>query len=293
VEPRQIIGSGITASAIAHLSILMVVIFFAEVHPFGTVTAETIAVDIVSPEEVAEFPKPLEPPVYEIPPKPEIQIPLPSDHPSETKPASAAKSAAAAPPPPPAPPPAAAREAAAQPQKQAALTPQPAQQQPPQPAQQQAAPQPPPPPPQPASASPLPPAIPQEPDVSVKYHVLLGLPAAPGDDFDAPASKSADIASGFIAEFRRHLKTCAKLPASISPSDDIKIKLRVSMTPAGKLSADPVLIEASASMKGPLLMRGAIDALEACQPYAMLPSDKYGEWKKLDLIFTPQDFSHG
>jgi hypothetical protein len=292
VEPRQIIGSGITASAIAHLSVLMVVIFFAEVHPFGTVTAEPIAVDIVSPEEVAAFPKPLEPPVYELPPKPEIQIPLPSDHPSETKPAAAAKSAASAPPPP-SPPPAAAQQATAHPQKQAALTPQPA--------QQQAAPQPQPqpqsqsqpPPPQPASASPLPAPIPQEPDVSVKYHVLLGLPASPGDDFDAPASKSADIASGFIAEFRRHLKTCAKLPASISPSDDIKIKLRVSMTPAGKLSADPVLIEASASMKGPLLMRGAIDALEACQPYAMLPSDKYGEWKKLDLIFTPQDFSHG
>ena len=65
------------------------------------------------------------------------------------------------------------------------------------------------------------------------------------------------------------------------------------MTPDGRLAADPILIEASASMKGPLLMQGAISALQACQPYAMLPADRYGEWKVLDLSFTPQDFSGG
>ena len=35
---------------------------FAEVHPFGSVTAETIAVDIVTPEEVAPVPEKPEPP---------------------------------------------------------------------------------------------------------------------------------------------------------------------------------------------------------------------------------------
>jgi hypothetical protein len=37
-------------------------------------------------------------------------------------------------------------------------------------------------------------------------------------------------------------------------------------------------------------MQGAITALEACQPYAMLPVERYGEWKSLDLSFTPNDF---
>ena len=63
------------------------------------------------------------------------------------------------------------------------------------------------------------------------------------------------------------------------------------MTPEGKLAAEPILIEASASPKGPLLMQSAIQALQACQPYAMLPADRYGEWKVLDLSFTPQDFA--
>jgi hypothetical protein len=31
--------------------------------------------------------------------------------------------------------------------------------------------------------------------------------------------------------------------------------------------------------------------LQACQPYTMLPADRYGEWNVLDLTFTPQDFS--
>ena len=154
--------------------------------------------------------------------------------------------------------------------------------------------------PQPPPTSPLPAYRPPEPDLSIKYHVMLGLPpdlpadlpqAKSGDDFDAPASKTADIASSLITEFRRHLKTCSKLPDSIAPSDKVKVTLRVLMTPEGKLAAEPILIEASASTKGPVLMQGAITALQACQPYAMLPADRYSEWKVLDLSFTPQDFS--
>ena len=131
---------------------------------------------------------------------------------------------------------------------------------------------------------------------------MLGLPPAlpvappkdkSGDDFDAPAMKAAEIASNIVAEFRRHLKTCSKLPGSITPTDRIRITLRAVMTPEGKLAADPILIEASASEKGPALMQSAISALEACQPYAMLPADRYSEWKVLDLSFTPQDFTGG
>jgi len=48
------------------------------------------------------------------------------------------------------------------------------------------------------------------------------------------------------------------------------------MTPDGRLAAEPILIEASASMKGPLLMQGAIRALQACQPLRMPAGDRYG-----------------
>ena len=264
MEPRRLIRSGIAASAIGHLSALTMVLIFAEVHPFGSVTAEPITVDIVSPDEAAKA----EP------------IPMPKTEPSDSFDLSS-KSAASS-----SPAPAAAPTAAAQSQTQAALSTPSLNRQEVQQADAQ---------PQPPSTSPLPAYRPPEPDLSIKYQVLLGLPPdlpqAKSGDFDAPASKTADIASTLITEFRRHLRTCSKLPGSIAPSDKVKVTLRVLMTPEGKLAAEPILIEASASEKGPALMQGAIAALQACQPYAMLPADRYGEWKVLDLSFTPQDFS--
>lgn len=309
MEPRQILKSGITASALAHLSCLLLVIFFAEVHPFSAVTAEPIAVDIVTPEEVVE--KPAEP---QLPPTPKQKAPDSFDLSPKldlsAKTDSAAKAATASSPPPAAAPPPAVKPpqaAAPPPQKQAALAPPsaappssaplsqappaaqaaqaPASNSAPGLAQQPAAPQ------QVTPSPVLPTFVPAPPDVSVKYHVLLGLPQdRPGDGFDAAATQKADVGTDSIAEFRRHLKTCSILPKEIAPSDKVGIKLRVLMTPEGRLAAPPSLIEASASMKGPLLMQSAISALDACQPYAMLPADRYKEWKILDLTFTPQDF---
>jgi hypothetical protein len=282
VEPLRFIRSGIAVSAIGHLSILTMVLVFAEVHPFGSVTAEPITVELVSPAEVGA------PPKEEAPPKPELPKQEPSD--------AVDLSSKSAPPPPPAPA-AAPLEATAPPQKLAALTPKQAAPPATHPVKQPAAAQ-----PQPPATSRAPSFVPPQPDLTVKYNVLLGLPPElpptvpqdrPGDGFDAPASQTADIPSTLITEFRRHLRTCSKLPASVEPSDPIRIKLRVLLAPDGKLAADPILIEASASAKGPALMQSAIAALEACQPYAMLPADRYGEWKEFDLSFTPQDFAGG
>lgn len=273
---RIVIPTGITASAVAHVSLLALVLLFSDVHPFGAVTAEQIPVEIVTPQELAEQQAPAEKTAAE-PTAETSAAPTPQPELSQSE-----KSAAASEPPAPASP------APVQPQQQAALAAPPVAQPPLQP-----------PPPQPQQAAP---AYKQpEPDISVKYQVLLGLPPElppmqlqgrdKGDDnFDAPATQSADIAGNVVAEFRRHLKSCSKLPAALKRSDDVKVKLRVMMTPQGRLAAEPVLIEASASAKGPLLMQSAISALSACQPYGMLPADRYGEWKVLDLSFTPQDF---
>lgn len=282
MEPRQIISSGITASAIVHLSFLVLVIFFTEVHPFGSVATETIAVDLVTPEEVRDNTPP--PP----PPEPKTQA---FDLSSNAAPAGSPPAAS----PPPA---AAAQPAPASRQKQAAAAKPSTDRQPPaaqptaaQPTADQS--------PAPAitssatpASTPAPAYVPAQPDLSIKYHVMLGLPQdRPGDGFDAAATQVADVGSSPIAEFRRHLKTCSTLPKSITPSDKLAIKLRVFMTPEGRLGAEPVVIEGTASTKALALIQSAMQALQACQPYAMLPADKYSEWKILDLNFTPQDFA--
>jgi hypothetical protein len=142
-----------------------------------------------------------------------------------------------------------------------------------------------------------------EPDVTVKYGVMLGLPPelppelpkdAPKDDGgDAKDSIAAKLPSEVIAALRRHLKSCAKLPAGVDPTDNVNIKLRTVFATDGTLARPPILIEAPPSAKGVAIVKSATAALQACQPYKMLPADKYDEWKILDLPFSPRDFGGG
>jgi hypothetical protein len=274
VEQDQAIRTGVTASAIAHMSIVALLVLMSEVHPFGSST-EPIAVDIVTPQEIEP-----ERPKQKLEPEETTPFKLPDPAVSAQQ---ASSSPGAAPEP--------ARPAAATPPQSAA--PQQASRPERRGASVAAAPQ-----AQLGSASPA--YRPPEPDLSVKYNVLLGLPTDtppmvnPGksdDGFDATASSAADISSSVIAEFRKHLKTCSKLPPSVKPSDHIIVKLRVLLAQDGRLAAEPAIGGGSANMKAIELLQSAIAAVKQCQPYKMLPVDRYGEWKVLDLDFTPKDFS--
>ena len=251
-------------SIVTHLTVLTVGLGYAGVRPFETAPVEAIAVDLVSPAEVKEA-------TPEAPPKPTPPLEIP-DLSIKEQPAAASKPAA---PPPPQQAAAIAGRRFCGPSKGRRETG----------ALQPAA----------AASSPAPQPSwrPPEPDLSVKYQVNLGLPARPGDDFDTVAFTAAKVSTDDVAKFREHLKTCSVLPASIAPTDKVTIRLRANFLPDGTLASAPLLIEASASAKGPLLMQAAIEALVACQPYAALPADKYNEWKVLDLSFTPRDFKGG
>ncbi|HEY0236098.1 MAG TPA: hypothetical protein VGC86_13740, partial [Afipia sp.] len=126
-----------------------------------------------------------------------------------------------------------------------------------------------------------------QPDITEKYGTMFNL-SNTGYSGDTMAAK---IEASAVDTFRAHLRKCSQMPPNITAADKVKIVLRVALTPDGNLISAPALIEASASPKGPYLMQAAIKALQACQPYNMLPADKYKEWRVLDLSFTPQDFS--
>jgi len=259
LQPKLFNPSGMAFSIATHLTVLAVGFGYAGVRPFETAPVEAIAVDIVPAEELKQATQmalPESKPPLEIADRSTSDLPA---APSSSK-ALPAQERASAQPAAPQPEPTAARQAALQ---TAAATIQPASWQPP------------------------------DPDLTVKYQVNLGLPARAGDDFDAPAFAAAKVSNDHIARFRERLKSCAVLPESVAPGDKVTIRLRANFLPDGRLASAPLLIEASASAKGPVLMRAAIDALEGCQPYAALPADRYSEWKVLDLSFTPQDFRRG
>lgn len=280
--------TGAAISVTAHVAALTAWLLLAGVRPFEPTTAEAITIDIVTPEEAPPLPK-----------EPDYSFPTLDEKSQENSQAKSQEQAAQkqqqeAAPQQPADPPAQAQNPASKPKqdtKQAALQQlQPGQSKPaaPQPQQQQAQPQTPP-PPQPQQEVPT-----AAPDITSKFGMMFTLPdAGASGDFDAKATAKANISREDAAALRAHLKTCSVLPRSVSPSDNVSVVLRVAFRKDGTLAAEPLLIEASASEKGPALMRGAIDALEKCQPYAMLPADRYDQWRMLDLSFAPKDFKGG
>lgn len=301
MELRTIIRTDLAASAIAHLTLVTLIILISEVHPFHAAPPETVSVDIVTPEQVKQEEIKAEEKAQEEakdkPPEPLPDLKLPKldftdedKAPAASKPAVQQQAAALSPSPQPSP----------EPQR-------PAQRQPPQP----------PPPPKPREANTQPQAQPQpalqpspqamppayqapEPDVTVKYGVLLGLPpelppelpkeASKDDGGDARDSIAAKLPPEVVAALRRHLRNCAKLPTGLAPSDNVNIKLRAVFATDGTLAREPILIEAPPSAKGVALVKSAMAALQSCQPYKMLPASLYGEWKVMDLPFSPRDF---
>ncbi|WP_027575133.1 hypothetical protein [Bradyrhizobium sp. WSM1743] len=302
MELRKIIRTDIAASAIAHLTLVALIIVISEVHPFHAAPPETVTVDIVTPEQVkqeeAKAEEKEEAKEKSPEPLPDLKLPkLDVTDKADAASKPAAKQQAAAP----------------SPSPQASPEPQQKQPQPSQASKQREAdvhPQPQPPQSQPMPQTP-PQAMPQQqaapppayqapqPDVTVKYGVMLGLPpelppepkAAPKDDGgDAKDSIAAKLPAEVIAALRRHLRSCAKLPAGVAPTDNVHVKLRTVFATDGTLAREPILIEAPPSAKGVAIVKSAMSALQNCQPYKMLPANLYGEWKVLDLPFSPRDF---
>ncbi|EKS38831.1 hypothetical protein [Afipia clevelandensis] len=282
--------TGAAISVAAHVAVLTAWLMLAGVRPFEPTTAEAITIDIVTPEEAPPLPKE---PDYDFPTldeKTQEKTREKSQEQTAQKPQEPAQQQPAEPPPP-------APSDASKPKqdaKQAALQQQPDQPKPASPPQPRPQPQ--------AQPQTPPPAQPQQqqevptaaPDITSQFGMMFTLPdAGAAGDFDAKATAKANISREDAAALRAHLKTCSILPRSVAPSDNVSVVLRVAFRKDGTLAAEPLLIEASASEKGPALMKGAMDALAKCQPYAMLPPDRYDQWRMLDLSFSPKDFRGG
>jgi len=282
--------TGAAISVTVHVAVLTAWLLLAGVRPFEPTTAEAITIDIVTPEEAPPLPKE---PDYDFPTldeKSQEKSQDKSQDKSQEQAAQKQQESAQQQPEPPAPAPNAASKPK-QETKQAALQQQPEQPKPASPQQPQAQPQAQPQTPPPPQQQDVPTAA---PDITSKFGMMFTLPdAGAAGDFDAKATAKANISREDAAALRAHLKTCSILPRSVSPNDNVSVVLRVAFRRDGTLAAEPILIEASASEKGPALMKGAMDALQKCQPYAMLPADRYDQWRMLDLSFAPKDFKGG
>ncbi len=85
----------------------------------------------------------------------------------------------------------------------------------------------------------------------------------------------------FTLPFRERLISCSKRPVGIEAGDKVIIRVRMTFNQDGSLSSRPRLLVPAPSAKQRALMVSVVDALESCQPFTMLPQDKYNIWKTL------------
>jgi hypothetical protein len=127
----------------------------------------------------------------------------------------------------------------------------------------------------------------------INIPALLDLPNAPSKDFDSQATAIANLSPDERGTFKAHLQKCWKLQGATSLAQNTRVVLRVYLRRDATLASDPVLIEARSPRDAKVLMDTAVRAIKDCQPFAFLPAEKYGEWKILDLSFTPRDMLGG
>jgi hypothetical protein len=291
VGPIRFTRSGVIISAVCHGTAVVLAVLFTGARPFDSEATEAIMVDIVSPSEAPPAPDPwtvpADPPIQ--PPKPQLDLaaltptPLPVSPTQpqwqpEAKPAETTKQAQ--------------REARRT--DSAASSPVKGQEfgkAPPAPSQA--------PPPQMKGAATDGgmggnQGAEKQTNVANMFSMPLALPDGRlGGAFDAPATETAKIERNSIDAFRERIKSCATLPAGVSPSDRVSLVIRIALKRDGTLAGQPALIEASASPKGPAVLQSLFAGLAKCQPFNMLPADKYQEWRTLDIRFSPQDLGQG
>lgn len=88
-----------------------------------------------------------------------------------------------------------------------------------------------------------------------------------------------------IASLRAQIQKCWKLPVGMPGIAGLEVVLRVPFGSRGQLAGEPMLLQAPASERGPMLVGIAMNALKDCYPFK-LPAAKYADWKTLDLKFT-------
>jgi hypothetical protein len=116
---------------------------------------------------------------------------------------------------------------------------------------------------------------------------LLGGPL--GGGFAAPPVDSPVVGYDFTLPFRELVSSCAPPTPGVDRTDKVTIRIRIFLNRDGTLTKAPELLEPNPSAKQQAMMASFATGLEKCQPYTMLPPQRYKQWKVINLLVYPID----
>lgn len=139
-----------------------------------------------------------------------------------------------------------------------------------------------------SAQQPAPPAeqSPEQPNIAEQVAQYLANGGPLGGGFAAPPVDTNVPGYDWTAPFRERVAMCSKLEG-LEPGDRVSIKIRISFNRDGTLVSAPHLLVPALSAKQKALMDSAVDALQRCQPFTMLPPEKYKHWKTMVVYITP------
>ena len=137
---------------------------------------------------------------------------------------------------------------------------------------------------------PPPPAEAQTPDADATaaqraQMALLGGPL--GGGFNAPPVDLPMVGYDFTEPFRRVVSACAPGVPSVDRARGSARGSCVFLNCDGTLTRGAGDAWFNPSAKQEAMMQSFAAGLAKCQPYTMLPPDKYNVWKEIDLVVYP------
>ena len=132
---------------------------------------------------------------------------------------------------------------------------------------------------------------PEQPNITEEVAQYLANGGPLGGGFAAPPVETNLSSYDWTVQFRERVGMCSRVPMWIDPTDKVNIKIRISFNRDGTLASPPRSLVAAPSAKQQALMDSAVDALGRCQPFTMLPQEKYKQWKTMEVYVTPL-FTH-
>jgi hypothetical protein len=142
--------------------------------------------------------------------------------------------------------------------------------------------QPPPDPPPPAEAQ-----TPDAAESAAQRAQLALLGGQLGGGFNAPPVESPVVGYDYTEPFRRVVSACAPGVPSVDPRERISVRIRVFLNRDGTLTRAPLIRESNPTTKQEAMMQSFAAGLAKCQPYTMMPQEKYDQWKEIDLVVYP------